>query len=312
MYDDAGTLIADGGRSRDTTPELRGTAEKNSLVTIYEPGNKVPVGSVYADPSGNWTWTSPALTDAKHDFYVTSQDAAGNVSGQSNHYGLEVDTQAAAPVILGAYDDVEGGIYKGLVPDGGLSNDGNMQLRGTAEPNSIVYIYNAYNNAVLDTVKTDANGNWTWDRAVADTAAGRPHMFYTIAKDDLGNVSGKSATYSINVDTVNTAPVITGAYDDVAGGVYNGLVGNGGVTNDRTPELRGTAEAGSVVYIVIDNYGTVAGSVTAGADGKWSFPMTTNYNQTYNFHDAVTVLSGRLPPCKTGGLFYCNWICIPC
>jgi hypothetical protein len=38
------------------------------------------------------------------------------------------------------------------------------------------------------------------------------------------------------------------------------------------------------VYIVIDNYGTVAGSVTAGADGKWSFPMTTNYNQTYNFH----------------------------
>jgi hypothetical protein len=64
-------------------------------VTIYEPGNKVPVGSVYADPSGNWTWTSPALTDAKHDFYVTSQDAAGNVSGQSNHYGLEVDTRAA-------------------------------------------------------------------------------------------------------------------------------------------------------------------------------------------------------------------------
>jgi hypothetical protein len=55
------------------------------------------------------------------------------------------------------------------------------------------------------------------------------------------------------------------------------------VTNDRTPELRGTAEAGSVVYIVIDNYGTV-GSVTAGADGKWSFPTTTNYNQTYNFH----------------------------
>jgi hypothetical protein len=80
---------------------------------------------------------------------------------------------------------VEGGIYKGLVPDGGLSNDGNMQLRGTAEPNSIVYICNAYNNAVLDTVKTDANGNWIWDRAVADTAAGRPHMFYTIAKDDL-------------------------------------------------------------------------------------------------------------------------------
>ncbi|MBK1519113.1 Ig-like domain-containing protein [Enterobacter ludwigii] len=283
MYDDAGTLIVDGGRSRDTTPELRGTAEKNSLVKIYGPDSKTPIASVYADADGNWTWTSPALADAKHDFYVTSQDAAGNVSGESNHYGLEVDTRAAAPIILGAYDDVQGGIYNGLVPDGGLSNDGNMQLRGTAEPNSVVYIYNAYNNAVLDTVKTDAKGNWTWDRAVADTAAGRPHMFYTIAKDDLGNVSGKSETYSINVDTVNATPVITGAYDNVAGGVNNGLVGNGGVTNDRTPELRGTAEAGSVVYFVNMANGATVASTTAGADGKWSYQATTNYNQTYSW-----------------------------
>ena len=283
MYDDAGTLIVDGGRSRDTTPELRGTAEKNSLVNIYGPDSKTPIASVYADADGNWTWTSPALADAKHDFYVTSQDAAGNVSGESNHYGLEVDTRAAAPIILGAYDDVQGGIYNGLVPDGGLSNDGNMQLRGTAEPNSVVYIYNAYNNAVLDTVKTDAKGNWTWDRAVADTAAGRPHMFYTIAKDDLGNVSGKSETYSINVDTVNATPVITGAYDNVEGGIYNGLVGNGGVTNDRTPELRGTAEAGSVVYFVNMANGATVASTTAGADGKWSYQATTNYNQTYSW-----------------------------
>ncbi|MCW1829095.1 Ig-like domain-containing protein [Enterobacter asburiae] len=284
MYDDAGHLITDGGRSRDTTPELRGTAEKDSLVKIYVPGSNVPVGSVYADADGNWKWTSPALSDAQHDFYVRAQDKAGNVSGESNHYGLEVDTKAATPIILGAYDDVQGGIYKGLVPDGGLSNDANMELRGTAEANSIVYIYNAYNNAVLDTVRADANGNWSWERAVANTAAGRPHMFYTIAKDDLGNVSGKSATYSLNVDTVNAAPVITGAYDDVAGGVYNGLVANGGVTNDKTPELRGTAEPGSVVYIVIDNYGTVAGSVTADAKGDWKLQVPTNYNQQYTFH----------------------------
>ncbi|HDR2794811.1 Ig-like domain-containing protein [Enterobacter cloacae] len=284
MYDDAGALITDGSRSRDTTPELRGTAEKDSLVKIYVPGSSVPIGSVFADANGDWKWTSPVLSDAQHDFYVRAQDKAGNVSEESNHYGLEVDTKAATPVILGAYDDVEGGIYKALVPNGGLTNDANMELRGTAEANSIVYIYNAYNNAVLDTVKADANGNWSWERALGNTAADRPHMFYTIAKDDLGNISGKSATYSLNVDTVNAAPVITGAYDDVAGGVYNGLVGNGGVTNDKTPELRGTAEPGSVVYIVIDNYGTVAGSVKADANGSWKLPIATNYNQQYNFH----------------------------
>ncbi|PCM80378.1 Ig-like domain-containing protein [Enterobacter cloacae] len=283
MYDDAGTLIADGGRSRDTTPELRGTAEKNSLVKIYGPDSKEPIASVYADANGNWTWTSPTLSDAKYDFYVKAQDKAGNVSGESNHYGLEVDTQAATPVILGAYDNVEGGIYNGLVPNGGLSNDASMELRGTAEANSIIYIYNAYNDGVLDTVKADANGNWSWSRSVGNTAAGRPHMFYTIAKDDLGNVSGKSATYSLNVDTVNNAPVITGSWDDVQGGAYNGLVGNGGVTNDRTLDLRGTAEAGSVVYIINPASGGVYGSVTAGVNGQWSFPLTTNYNKTYDF-----------------------------
>ncbi|KLQ43128.1 hemagglutinin [Enterobacter cloacae subsp. dissolvens] len=283
MYDDAGTLIADGGRSRDTTPELRGTAEKNSLVKIYGPDSKEPIASVYADANGNWTWTSPVLSDAKYDFYVKAQDKAGNVSGESNHYGLEVDTQAATPVILGAYDNVEGGIYNGLVPNGGLSNDASMELRGTAEANSIIYIYNAYNDGVLDTVKADANGNWSWSRSVGNTAAGRPHMFYTIAKDDLGNVSGKSATYSLNVDTVNNAPVITGSWDDVQGGAYNGLVGNGGVTNDRTLDLRGTAEAGSVVYIINPASGGVYGSVTAGVNGQWSFPLTTNYNKTYDF-----------------------------
>jgi hypothetical protein len=283
MYDDANTLIADGSRSRDTTPELRGTAEKDSLVKIYVPGSNVPVGSVYADANGDWKWTSPTLSDTQHNFFVKAQDQAGNLSGESNHYGLEVDTKAATPVILGAYDNVEGGIYNGLVPNGGLSNDGSMELRGTAEANSIIYIYNAYNDGVLDTVKADAKGNWSWSRSVADTAAGRPHMFYTIAKDDLGNVSGKSATYSLNVDTVNSAPVITGSWDDVQGGVYNGLVGNGGVTNDRTLDLRGTAEAGSVVYIINPANGGVHGSTTAGANGQWSFPLTTNYNQTYNF-----------------------------
>ena len=283
MYDDAGTLIADGGRSRDTTPELRGTAEKNSLVKIYGPDSKEPIASVYADANGNWTWTSPVLSDAKYDFYVKAQDKAGNVSGESNHYGLEVDTQAATPVILGAYDNVEGGIYNGLVPNGGLSNDASMELRGTAEANSIIYIYNAYNDGVLDTVKADANGNWSWSRSVGDTAAGRPHMFYTIAKDDVGNVSGKSATYSLNVDTVNNAPVITGVYDNVTGGVYNGLVGNGGVTNDKTPELRGTAEAGSVVYVFNAELNTVVGSATAMADGTWSYQISTDYNQRLNY-----------------------------
>ncbi|HDT0662179.1 TPA: hypothetical protein QIB60_004894, partial [Enterobacter cloacae subsp. dissolvens] len=67
------------------------------------------------------------------------------------------------------------------------------------------------------------------------------------------------------------------------GGVYNGLVGNGGVTNDKTPELRGTAEAGSVVYVFNAELNTVVGSATAMADGTWSYQISTGYNRKLNY-----------------------------
>ncbi|MCL6723225.1 Ig-like domain-containing protein [Klebsiella sp. T2.Ur] len=280
MYDDAGTLIVDGGSSRDTTPELRGTAEKNSLVTIYGSDSKTPIASVYADADGNWTWTSPVLADAKYDFYVTSQDAAGNVSGESNHYGLEVDTQAAAPIILGAYDDVEGGIYNGLVGNGGLTNDRTPELRGTAEAGSVVYITNAANGAVLGSTTVGSNGAWAY---TVTTNYNQLYNFQAYSVDAAGNRSGNSSNFAITIDTVNNAPVISAAYDNVEGGIYNGLVGNGGLTNDRTPELRGTAEAGSVVYITNAANGAVLGSTTAGSNGAWAYTVTTNYNQLYNF-----------------------------
>ncbi|MGX5111493.1 Ig-like domain-containing protein [Enterobacter cloacae] len=280
MYDDAGALIVDGSRSRDTTPELRGTAEKDSLVKIYVPGSNVPVGSVYADADGNWSWTSPALSDAQHDFYVRAQDKAGNVSGDSNHYGLEVDTQTTTPVIVGAYDDVAGGVYNGLVANGGVTNDKTPELRGTAEANSVVYIVTENYGTVAGSVRADASGNWKFPVA---TNYNMQYNFHAYSIDQAGNRSADSAKFAITVDTVNNAPVITGSFDDVAGGVYNGLVGNGGVTNDRTLDLRGTAEAGSVVYIISPANGGVYGSVTAGANGQWSFPVTTNYNMQYNF-----------------------------
>ncbi|MFP2489691.1 Ig-like domain-containing protein, partial [Enterobacter ludwigii] len=109
------------------------------------------------------------------------------------------------------------------------------------------------------------------------------YEFQAYSIDRAGNRSATSSKFGITVDTVNNAPVITGSYDDVQGGVYNGLVGNGGVTNDRGLDLRGTAEAGSVVYIIDPATGGTYGSAVAAANGAWSYPVTTNYNKLYEF-----------------------------
>ncbi|TBL79860.1 immunoglobulin-like domain-containing protein [Paenibacillus thalictri] len=46
---------------------------------------------------------------------------------------------------------------------------------------------------------------------------------------------------------------------------------NGQLTNDATPTVSGTAEAGATVTIVLD--GSAAGTVTAGEDGSWSWTV---------------------------------------
>ncbi|MGS6185178.1 hypothetical protein, partial [Enterobacter sichuanensis] len=100
---------------------------------------------------------------------------------------------------------------------------------------------------VYGSVTAGANGQWSFPLT---TNYNQTYNFQAYSIDKAGNRSVNSTNFAITVDTVNAAPVITGSWDDVQGGVYNGLVGNGGVTNDRTLDLRGTAEAGSVVYII--------------------------------------------------------------
>src|SRR5690606_1549298 len=76
----------------DTTPSFSGTAEAGSTVEILRDG--VVVGSVTADGSGAWTWTSDELDDGTHAFTVRATDEAGNVSALSDALGVTIDTTA--------------------------------------------------------------------------------------------------------------------------------------------------------------------------------------------------------------------------
>ncbi|MBK4785074.1 MAG: hypothetical protein FT714_13100 [Pantoea sp. Pent] len=77
-----------------------------------------------------------------------------------------------------------------------------------------------------------------------------------------------------------------------AAGSKTGNVANGGKTDDTTPTLSGKAEAGSVVTIY-DGL-TKLGSVTAGADGKWTFtPASSLKNGGHSFNVSATDKAGN-------------------
>src|SRR3954453_23099809 len=83
--------------SKDTSPPLAGTAETNSRVTIFNGASKL--GTVLANGSGAWTFTTAALGQGGHSFTATATDAAGNTGAASSAYSLSIDTSAAAEAL---------------------------------------------------------------------------------------------------------------------------------------------------------------------------------------------------------------------
>lgn len=92
VYDDAGQNhgnISNGGKTDDVRPTLSGTAEKGSVVVIYDGQNVV--GSVISDINNNWIFTpSIDLKNGEHQFHVIATDEAGNISQPSDKWSVNV------------------------------------------------------------------------------------------------------------------------------------------------------------------------------------------------------------------------------
>lgn len=255
VVDDVGTVttLASGQLTNDAQPTLTGTAEAGSTVKIFD--NGVLIGTVTAT-GGAWSFTpSPALSDGLHPLTITATDAAGNASGPTTAFVVNVDATAPiAPVISSVVDDV--GSVTGPVINGNPTNDTTPTLNGTSEPNATVRIYDGVN--LIGTVTADANGNWTLPQATISLTNGQ-HNFTATATDAAGNTSAPSSITSIILDT--QAPGLPATLAVISNGTH----------------VTGTAEAGSTVTIT-SSTGTVLG--TATADGSGAFNVTISPAQT--------------------------------
>ncbi|MDH2448968.1 Ig-like domain-containing protein, partial [Cobetia sp. 2AS] len=246
---DIGTL-ASGDSTNDATPTLTGSAEIGSTVTVTHNGEVVD--TVVADTNGAWRYTpSTDLTEGDHVFSVTATDAAGNESAASDEFTLTIDTTAPdAPV---------------------LSETDGTTVAGTGEAGTTVEITNA-NDDVLGTAVVDAEGNFSVELSPEQEAGS---TLTATATDAAGNESAASAALDVPVDADVTAPntpTIASATDDVA--ADTGALASGDSTNDATPTLNGSAEAGSTVTIT--HNGEVVDSVTADANGTWRYTPSTD------------------------------------
>ncbi|MBW9095049.1 hypothetical protein JNB62_15275 [Microbacterium jejuense] len=234
----------DGAVLDTATPDISGTAEANSTVTVFIDGTEA--GATTASPTGEWTFTpTTPLNDGAHTAVATATDALGHVSVESNEVGFTIDTAApAAPVIE---EPTTGDVVGTATP----------VISGTAEANAVVTV-------IIDDVEagtTTASPTGEWSFTPTTPLADGAHSVVATATDAAGNVSPESNEVVFTVDTeAPDAPVIE-------------VPADGAVVDTATPPISGTAEANSTVTVTID--GVDAGTTTASPTGEWTFTPTT-------------------------------------
>jgi uncharacterized delta-60 repeat protein len=180
-------------------------------------------------------------------------------------------TAPGAPLIESVTDDV--GALTGVVPPNGSTDDTQLLISGTAEPGATVRLF----DGAAQIGQTTASGSGAWSFTTAALAAGA-HTFTARALDAASNVSAASAPYAVTIaeDPVtppgDTTPPAPPAIDTVTddGGRWAGTVAPGGLLDDLTPTLAGSAEPGSTVQVFV-NGTALAGTTVAAGDGSWNF-----------------------------------------
>lgn len=92
---------ANGTLTNNNTPVISGTAEANSVVTIFVDGTSI--GTTTATASGTFAFTpAAALADGARSVRATATDAFGNLSVVSNTNTFTIDTSAPAVLSIAA------------------------------------------------------------------------------------------------------------------------------------------------------------------------------------------------------------------
>ncbi|CAK0767401.1 hypothetical protein WCLP8_4060001 [uncultured Gammaproteobacteria bacterium] len=272
------------GLTGTRTPVISGTAEAGSTVKLYD--GATLLGTATAGASGVWSITSATLSDGAHTLTATATDPAGNTGTAGGPLAVTVDTTAPAgppaPVLATASDSGDSNSDR-------ITKINTPLITGTAEANSTVKLY----DGVTLIATTTADGNGAWSITTPGMVDGS-HTLSVTATDAVGNISARSATLALTIDTtVPTSPTL-----GLAAASDSGTSSTDRVTNVTTPVISGTADAYSTVKIYEGT--TLLGAATATSGGTWQFTVPALNNGTHVLTATATDLAGNVSAISTG------------
>lgn len=241
----------------ETAPELSGTAEAGSSVTVRDASGDLIVETT-ADAGGAWSATpEQPLAQGAVTLTPTATDAAGNETDGASA-SFVVDTVAPeAPVFVTPEQDA-------------VVADSTPTLSGTAEPGTELDLV-VEAGTLVEALAVDDEGAWSFTPDVE--FADGPHTVTATVRDAAGNSSDGSVDFT--VDTVAPGTPAIGSPND------------GAILATATPEVSGTGEAGSTITLSAEASGMTGGSAfralasldlgatVVGADGTWSSTLAS-------------------------------------
>lgn len=168
--------IAAPAFTNDTTPELKGTAPANAIVSLFDGADKL--GDVVADSSGAWSFTVlQPLTETSHSITAKTQDAAGNVGSES----VTVVVDVTNPTVT--------------IDSPALTRDSSASITGTGEVGSTISVSDGAR--FLKSAVVGADGRWKVIPGIV-----LPHGIYQLRADAVDSAGNQaSASQTLEVDT---------------------------------------------------------------------------------------------------------------
>ncbi|HAB1305147.1 TPA_asm: Ig-like domain repeat protein [Salmonella enterica subsp. enterica serovar Enteritidis] len=243
----------EGGYINTVTPEIGGTSEPNSKITIFV--NGVEKAIAYTTGAGHWGVVLPALgNDGNYVLTFKVEDVAGNIR-EFGPQNVILDTVISPlTVVLREADD------SGKVGDW-ITNKSHVTIDGTAEAGSTLTIRSPQ-GVVIATLVVGNDGRWS---AELDLREGS-NAFVVVSEDKAGNSQQKDIL--IEHDTQIEISDISLSRDTNSGDKYDLI------TNNKSPVLVAMTDPGATVQVYIN--GVLQGTVEAGSSGNISYTMPAN------------------------------------
>ncbi|WP_422416470.1 hypothetical protein [Pseudomonas sp. GZD-222] len=262
--------VANGGATVDTAITLTGDASVGQQIELFE--GAASWGRVDVDGEGKWRLPRTGLAIGR---YSLKAKAWYGDEHESEVRTFQVVAEAG-PTITRVIDS------RGELAEGQTTVDTIVTLSGTASIDQSLDVLDGM--GVLDTVRTDAQGNWTL------TLNGLAVKAYVIKARALYGSGRESAARSFRVvDYV--FPTLDSVRDS------KGEVADGGATVDTSVTLGGKGSANEQVEIFEGQ--TSRGSVRVSAGGDWTLALSSLPVRTYGFRAKALYGNGEESAVRT-------------